>query len=107
MMILLLGCLKATTVEKVESESYQACISVCEQKNAAGCESVQNCDSSCQSLIGQIGEDCEDQALQLWACQEEQVWTCSDAGIPVPESDSCEQIQEDYLLCVEPEDTAQ
>ena len=106
-MILLLSCLQPITGEEKVSENYEACMAVCEQKNTAGCDVVQSCDTSCQNVINQIDEDCQDQSLALWNCQQDLTWTCSETGLAISESDLCSEYEEQYLFCIEPEDTAQ
>ena len=106
-MILLLSCLETKTIEEKISENVEVCVAVCEQKNAAGCEIQQSCETSCQNVMSQVGEECAEESLELWTCQQELTWVCSEAGLPVPNSELCSAEEEAYLFCIEPEDTAQ
>ena len=106
-MILLLSCLQPISGEEKVSESYEACVAVCEQKNTVGCDVVQSCDTSCQNLINQITEDCKDLSLALWTCQQDLTWSCSETGLAIPDTELCTEEEEEYLICIQPEDTAQ
>ena len=88
----------------------QACVSLCEQQRAgSGCESVQSgsdCEQSCDGIVASVPSECEQAAEAAWNCLSDASWTCVDGSSPQLDDSSCEAEQNQYLDCIEGNDTA-
>ena len=104
MILFFFSCLQGVQTESNQTQLEEACGQVCAQYKSV-CTQEQSCDSLCTTISVQIDvRGCDVQAQQLWSCQEEGTWECSE-GLPSFVGEACSDQEGAYLECMTPEDT--
>ena len=104
-MLLFFSCLQPVQHQVEPSVAEVACTQSCAIQNDV-CTQERDCSSQCTTLVQQLSlGDCLAIAEELWSCQQEVSWICSQ-GLPEQEDPTlCQEEEERYLTCFIPEDT--
>ena len=104
MIFLFISCLQGIQTQSSQSQLNEDCMQVCAQYSTV-CTQEQSCESLCVTISTQVGSrGCDEQAKDLWSCQEEGGWECVE-GLPSFVGEACSSQEGSYLECMTPEDT--
>lgn len=104
MILFFFSCLQGVQTQSNQTQLVEDCTQVCSQYKSV-CTQEESCDSLCVTISAQVdSRGCDTQAQELWSCQLEGEWECSE-GLPSFVGDVCSVQEGAYLECMTPEDT--